>query len=123
MGKACIEIPAGEHPAYPCFVGTRLVGNSTNGKFVNGARYTVKEIGTRIVLEDMTKMTLLETTPQLICKNCILAWALTYPKVQGTTETGTVMLHDLKSKHLKRCHLYVGLSRVTDGKNVYVDPE
>ena len=69
-------------------------------------------------IEDVAKETLLETTVQLISKNCILAWALTYPKIQGTPETGTIVLHDFKSRHLKKCHIYVGLSRVTDGKNV-----
>ena len=101
-------------------MGTKLVGNCTNGKFINSARYVVKEICPKIVLEDVAKETLLETTADLISKNCILAWALTYPKVQGTTETGTIMLHDFKSRHLKKCYVYVGLSRVTDGKNVFV---
>ena len=101
-------------------MGTRLVANNTNGKFINGARYLVKEINPKIILQDIAKETLLETTAECVSKNCILAWALTYPKVQGTTETGTIMLHDFKSRHLKKCHIYVGLSRVTDGKNVFV---
>jgi len=37
----------------------------------------VKEICPKIVLEDVAKETLLETTADLISKNCILAWALT----------------------------------------------
>ena len=43
-GKACLEVPAGEDPAYPLFIGTRLVGNATNGKYVNGARHVVKDV-------------------------------------------------------------------------------
>ena len=43
--KEYIEIPAGDDPSFKCFVGTRLVGNATTGKFVNGARYTVTALG------------------------------------------------------------------------------
>ena len=50
----------------------------------------------------------------------LLAWAMVYNKVQGATENGTVCLHDLGSRYLKRSHLYVGLSRVTDGGNVFI---
>ena len=73
-----------------------------------------------ITLEDHTTGVNFEVTPEALSKNCILAWALTYPKVQGITEKGTVFLHDLGSKHFKKCHLYVGLSRVTDGKHVFI---
>ena len=41
VGQQTIRIPAGDDPAYKCFVGTRLVGSCTNHKFINGARYTV----------------------------------------------------------------------------------
>ena len=44
-GKTCVEIPAGDDPAFPCFVGTKLVGNNTSGRIVNGGRYTVTAIG------------------------------------------------------------------------------
>ena len=119
-GKACIQIPSGEDPSYPCFVGTRLVGNATNGKIVNGGRYEVVGINNGITLEDHSTGVHFEVNLETLSKNCILAWALTYPKVQGITETGTVILHDLGSKHFKKCHLYVGLSRVTDGKHIFV---
>ena len=121
-GKACIQIPSGEDPSYPCFVGTRLVGNVTNGKIVNGGRYEVIRITDNLILQDHTTGTTFDMTPEALSKTCILAWALTYPKVQGITETGTVILHDLGSKHFKKCHLYVGLSRVTDGKHIFVSP-
>ena len=75
-----------------------------------------------ITLEDHTTGTTFEMTPEALSKTCILAWALTYPKVQGITETGTVFLHDLGSKHFKKCHLYVGLSRVTNGKRIFISP-
>ena len=44
-GRECVEIPAGDDPAFPCFVGTKLVGNATAGRIVNGGRYTVTAIG------------------------------------------------------------------------------
>ena len=78
--KACIEVPSWDDPAYPLFEGTKLVGNCTNGKFTNGARYLVKKIGP-IVLEDIEKQLEFETSLENIAKNCILAWALTYPKL------------------------------------------
>jgi len=120
-GKACVNIPGGDDPEYPCFVGTRLVGNCTNSKFVNGGRYVVLDINSeKIILQDTITEKLIETTPEVLSKSCILAWAMTYPKVQGVTEEGIVFLHDLDSKHFKNCHLYVGLSRVTNGSKVYI---
>ena len=123
LGKECVEVPAGDDPAYPIFVGTRLVGNSTNGKFVNGTRYIVTQLlnNGKIMLEDAGKQ--IETNVDLVSKHCILAWALTYPKVQGITETGTIILHDCQSRHFKKCHLYVGLSRVTNGSNVFISQD
>ena len=99
-----------------------MVGNATNGKFVNGGRYEVVGVADNLTLEDNTTGVKFEVTPEALSKNCILAWALTYPKVQGITEKGTVFLHDLGSKHFKKCHLYVGLSRVTDGKHIFISP-
>ena len=91
-------------------------------KFTNGARYVVKDIlaGANVLLQDTEKEIEFETSLDAISKSTILAWALTYAKVQGMTENGTLMLHDLNSKHFNICHLYVGLSRVTNGKNVFV---
>ena len=121
IGKDCVKVPAGDDPEYLCFVGTKLVGCSTNAKFVNGGRYVVTRIGgERACLKDELTGDEFETSLELISKHCLLAWAMTYPKVQGCTETGTVMLHDMGSKYLRLCHLYVGLSRVTHGSNVFV---
>ena len=61
-----------------------------------------------------------DVTPEFISKHCLLAHAMVYNKVQGCTEQGTVLLHDMASPWLKRCHLYVGLSRVTAGENVFI---
>ena len=76
--------------------------------------------GERACLKDDMMEEAFETSLEAISKHCLLAWAMVYPKVQGCTESGTVMLHDMGSKFLKRCHLYVGLSRVTDGGNVFI---
>ena len=121
-GQACLQVPEGDDPSYPLFIGTQLVGNCTNGKFVNGARYLVKDIlaGAKVLLEDTCKGDTMETTLELISKNCILAWALTYAKVQGISHSGTICLHDFSSRHFKKCHLYVGASRVCHGSNLYV---
>ena len=100
------------------------MGSSTAGKFVNGGRYTVICIGPeRIGLKDEMTGDEFETTPDAISKHCLLAWAMVYNKVQGCTETGTVMLHDTSSPYFKKCHLYVGLSRATEGSNVFVARE
>ena len=119
-GKECVEVPAGDDPAFPCFLGTRLVGSSTAGKCVNGGRYVVTRIGgERACLKDELTEEEFEPSLEAISKHCLLAWAVVYPKVQGCSESGTVMLHDMGSKYFKRCHLYVGLSRVIEGGNVF----
>lgn len=127
QGKDCVEVPAGDDPAFKCFVGTRLVGSSTSGKMTNGGRYTVislhkggATIPEHIALKDDTTNDEFDVSLENISKHCKLAWALCYPKVQGCTEQGTILLHDMDSRYLRRCHLYVGLSRVTDGGNVFI---
>ena len=121
QGKQCIEIPANDDPKFQCFVGTRLVESATTGKFVNGGRYTVTGLGDGcICLRDETTNDVFQASVEAVSKHTMLAWAMVYPKVQGCTESGTVMLHDMRSPYLRRCHLYVGLSRVTDGSNVFI---
>ena len=115
-GKGCVEVPARDDPAFPCFV-----GSSTAGKFVNGGRYTVTRIGgERACLKDEITEDEFETSLEASSKHCLLAHAMVYNKVQGSTESGTVMLHDIGSPFLRRCNLYVGLSRVTGGANVFI---
>ena len=102
-------------------VGTRLVGNSTSGKITNGGRYTEIRIGPeRIVLKGDMPNDEFDVSLENISKHCILAWALCYPKVQGCTEQGTILLHNMDNRYLRRCHLYVGLSRCTAGSNVFI---
>jgi hypothetical protein len=97
------------------------VGNATTGKFVNGGRYTVTALGDGCIsLRDEITEDIFQASVEAVSKHCMLAWAMVYPKVQGCTESGTVMLHDMKSPYLRRCHLYVGLSRVTDGSNAFI---
>ena len=76
QGKECVEVPEGDDPAFPCFVGTRLVGSSTSGKFVNGARYTVTRInnpktggGDRACLKDDLTEDEFETSLEAISKH------------------------------------------------------
>ena len=117
-----MEVPEGDDPAFPCFVGTKLVGSSTGGgKFVNGGRYVVTRIGgERVCLKDEMTEDEFDVSPEFISKHCLLAHAMVFNRVQGATETGTVMLHDTSSPYFKKCHLYVGLSRATEGSNVFV---
>ena len=120
-GQACVQVPAGDDPEYPAFVGTRVVGNSTSGRFINGARYLVTAVSQeRLSLRDEATQKEFDATPEQIGRCTLLAWAMTYNKVQGATEAGTLMLHGCSSPNFKKCHLYVGLSRVTSGSNVFV---
>ena len=116
-----MEIPENDDPAFPCFVGTKLVGNSTSCKIVNGGRYTVTAIGKeKVALQDDMTEDAFEASLDLVGRCCLLAHAMVYNKVQGATEEGTVMLHSMGSRYLKCSHLYVGLSRVTKGSNVSI---
>ena len=98
-----------------------LLGCLTDGKFVNGGSYEVTQVETSIVhLKDLYTGQEFQTTPDTIANHTLLKWAMTYHRLQGSTEKGTMILHDLTSRYIKRAHLYVGLSRVTDGNNVYL---
>ena len=121
QGKESVEIPEGDDPAFSCFQGTKLVGNSSTGRIVNGGRYTVTRIGgDKATLKDDLEEETFEISLDAIGKCCLLAHAMVYNKVQGATENGTVILHDTSSKYFRRQHLYVGLSRVTDGSYMFV---
>ena len=121
IGKACVSIPKYTDNGYNCFVGTRVVGASTHGKFVNQARYVVTSMADyMITLRDELTQVEFTTTPLEVASCSRLAWACTYNATQGRTEEGTVILHDIDSRFLTRAHLYVGISRVTNGKNVFL---
>jgi len=105
-GKECVEIPAGDDEAFPCYQDTKLVGNSTTGRIVNGGRYTVTRIGgDRATLKDDLDGEAFDIPLDAISKCRLLAHAMVYNKVQGATESGTVMLHDTGSPYFKKCHL------------------
>ncbi len=40
--------------------------------------------------------------------------------VQGRVLNGNIALYDLDSRHFASTHLYVGLTRATDGSNVAI---
>ena len=54
-------------------------------------------------------------TAEQVARHTRLAWTLTYPAVQGRTFQGSVGIWDLDSRHFTTRHLYVGVSRATDG--------
>ncbi len=112
--------PAGDDPPYKCYVGTRLVGSATGGKFINGARYLVKGLGPQLVLQDELTGDKFTASLEAVSGHTLLVWAIVYNKAQGCTVEGTVCLHDMANKYFRRCHLYVGLSRVTEGGNAFV---
>jgi len=113
----------GEVP-FDCFEGTRLVGcNSTFPGIVNGAFLQVTAVRAgRISLkdEDVPAAPELTVTPAQLAKHTRLRWALTLCSVQGRSLPGTVAIHDVRSQHFDRTHLYVALSRATNGGNVHV---
>ena len=81
----------------------------------------VTELGDGCIsLKDEITEDIFQASVEAVSKHCRLAWSMVYPKVQGCTESGTVLLHDMRSPYLSRCHLYVGLSRVTDGSKVFI---
>ena len=113
-------MPAGDDPAYKCFVGTRLIGSATGGKFINGARYRVKGLGPQLVLQDEMTGDKFTASLEAVSRHTLLAWSMVYNKARSCMVHSAVCLHDMTNKYFRRCHLYVGLSRVTDGGNVFV---
>ena len=98
-----------------------MVGNCTSGKFVNGARYQIWVFSeTGLLLQDEATKKEFEASAEQIGRCTFFAWAMVYNKVQGSTEEGAVMLHGCSSPYFRKCHLYVGLSRVMAGSNVFV---
>ena len=120
----CVKVPISPdgEPEFLLFEGTQLIGNTTNGKIVNGGMYSVIKVTQgkdQVTLQD-DKGETFEISLEAISKCCLLAHAMVYNKVQGRTVPGSLMLHDTSSKYFKNCHLYVGLSRATHGDNVFV---
>jgi hypothetical protein len=122
VGKATVVVPAhdGEHE-YPLCAGTPLVSCCSGRGFVNGAFFTVEEVGVVVKVRDNLTEAIIECTTDILVRHLSLAHAVVYNKVQGCTVAGRlVVLHDLASPWFRRAHLYVGLSRVTDGANIRI---
>jgi hypothetical protein len=106
---------------YHLFVGTRLIGSNTVGKFVNGAFLLVLGMTPEAInLQDEDTKECFEATVEQIAKHTKLRWALTLCAVQGKSLDGTIAIHDTGSVHFNIKHLYVALSRATDGANVSI---
>jgi hypothetical protein len=120
---ARVRISGGE-VTFDCFVGTKLIGcNNTLKGIVNGAFLTVTSVqASKISLrdEDVPGSTEITVTPTQLAKHTRLRWALTLCSVQGRSLPGTVGIHDTTSQHFDSAHLYVALSRATDGRNVHI---
>jgi hypothetical protein len=111
----------GEVP-FECFVGTKLIGcNSTLKGIVNGAFLIVTALaGEKIRVQDEDTDVEAEYSPVQLAKHTRLRWALTLCSVQGRSLKGTIAIHDTGSVHFDKTHLYVALSRATDGSSVHI---
>jgi hypothetical protein len=111
----------GEVP-FECFVGTKPIGcNSSPTGIVNGAFLTVTAIaGDKIRVRDEDTDAEADYSPVQLAKHTRLRWALTLCSVQGRSLQGTIAVHDTSSAHFTRTHLYVSLSRATNGRNVHI---
>ena len=120
-GKEVVKVEGHDgEDLYSCCVGTPLVGSITQRSFVNGAFYTVRSIGETMVVQDDLTQELIECTVDQLSKSCCLSHCLVYNRGQGCTLTGLVTLHDFSSPHFRISHLYVGLSRPTQGSCIRI---
>ena len=78
------------------------------------------EAGGLIRLQDEDTQECFQATVEQIARHTKLRWALTLCWVQGKSLEGTIAIHDVESKHFSDTHLYVALSRATDGANVSI---
>ena len=109
---------------FHCFVGSRLIGcNNTSPKIVNGAFLTVtKLLGEGVELRDEDSGEVFEISVGQLAAHTRLRWALTLVSVQGRTLEGNIGIHDFRSKFFSLTHLYVALSRATNGAHVFLIP-
>ena len=108
---------------FDCFVGTKLVGcNNTHKKIVNGSFLRVTSVSPTSIglLDEDVGEEQFEVTPEQVAKHTRLRWALTIYGSQGRSLPGTIAVHDSHSRFFSLTHLYVALSRATDGANVSV---
>ncbi len=78
--------------------------------------YEIGQDGVRLQGEDTKEE--FEASVEQIAKHTKLRWALTLCSVQGRSLDGTIAIYDVESVHLSDVHVYVALSRATDGANV-----
>jgi ATP-dependent exoDNAse (exonuclease V) alpha subunit len=120
QGKVSVLIPEHDELAYKCVTGTPIIGTCTNKKIINGAFYELINVNPLQIKDTLTNE-IIDCTPDLLSKNTTLAWSVVYNRAQGLTiKNKVICLHDMHSKHFKRNHLYVGLSRVTNGSDIRV---
>ena len=107
---------------YHFFAGIRLIGSNTVGKFVNGTFLLVSGVGQEgaVRLQDEETKEEFETSVEQIARHTKLRWALTICSAQDKSLPGTISIHDVESTHFSVTHLYVALSRATDGANVSI---
>ena len=117
--KLWIEAP---DASFHCFPGTKLIGcNNTFKKIVNGSFLKVTSVSPETIgLLDEDTGAEFDVSPAQIAKHTRLSWALTLCSVQGRSLSGTIAVHDALSRYFTAVHLYVALSRATDGANVSV---
>ena len=108
--------------SFQCFVGTKLIGrNSALQGIVNGAFLLVTAIqDDKITLLDEDIGEQADFTAAQLAKHTRLRWALTLCSVQGRSLPGSIAIHNTRSRHFGVRHLYVALSRATDGANVHI---
>ena len=108
--------------SFQCFVGTKLIGrNSALQGIVNGAFLLVTAIqDDKITLLDEDLGVQADFTAAQLAKHTRLRWALTLCSVQGRSLPGSIAIHNTRSRHFDVRHLYVALSRATDGANVHI---
>ena len=88
---------------------------------MNGAFLLVKRVSPEGVwLQDEDTGEELEVSTAQVAKHTRLRWALTLTSVQWRSLPGTVGIHDTSSRHFSAAHLYVVLSRATDGANATI---
>jgi hypothetical protein len=121
--KFTVSIPPGPDPGFELFCGTKLLGCNNSHKIIrNGSLYGVIKVlpFKCIVLEDQDTGETFEVDPIQIAKHTRIAYACTFPSVQGRTLKGSVCIWDYNSKHFNNRHLYIGISRATNGSLVYM---
>ena len=108
---------------YETFPGTKLIGaNSTLKPIVDGAFLLATRVSPDAVWlkDEDVGGDVFEVSVSSLVKHTRLRRALTLCSAQGRALSGTVALYDVNSKHFTSTHLYVGLSRATDGRKVSI---